>query len=188
LSNRLIYLMGASGSGKDSLMQYARDRLAAEAMVQFTHRYITRPVQAGGENHVALSEAEFQSRLQGGLFAMHWFSHGWQYGIGIEIHQWLAKGFTVVVNGSRDYLSTAASRYPELLPVQIEVAPDTLFERLKQRGRESIDDIRARISRHQMLSTRNFGCVSIANNNELSVAGNALVELIKSHQTLPSCR
>jgi ribose 1,5-bisphosphokinase len=28
MKNRLIYVMGASGSGKDSLMRYAREKLA----------------------------------------------------------------------------------------------------------------------------------------------------------------
>ncbi len=48
---RLIYVMGASGSGKDSLMRYAREKLAKHSNIVFAHRYITRPADAGGENH-----------------------------------------------------------------------------------------------------------------------------------------
>lgn len=72
----LFYVVGASGSGKDSLLRYGRERLAGDPGVVFAHRYITRPVELHGENHVALAEPEFDARLKAGLFAMHWDSHG----------------------------------------------------------------------------------------------------------------
>ncbi|MGZ5147587.1 MAG: phosphonate metabolism protein/1,5-bisphosphokinase (PRPP-forming) PhnN, partial [Burkholderiales bacterium] len=112
LRGRLFYVVGASGVGKDTLMQYARDTLHDEHAVLFAHRYITRPAGAGGENHVALTAQEFEVRKRHGLFAMTWQSHGLHYAIGIEIDIWLAKGLTVVVNGSRAYISAARRRYP----------------------------------------------------------------------------
>ncbi|OGB24807.1 MAG: hypothetical protein A3I66_02575 [Burkholderiales bacterium RIFCSPLOWO2_02_FULL_57_36] len=96
MTTSLIYVVGASGSGKDSLMDYGRERLADVSGVLFAHRYITRRAHAGGENHVSLSLQEFTARNKAGLFAMHWNSHGHEYGVGIEINQWLAKGITVV--------------------------------------------------------------------------------------------
>lgn len=98
---KLFYVIGPSDSGKDSLLRYARARLGPVSRVVFAHRYITRPVDVNGENHVALTKAEF------GLLAMHWRSHGHRYGIGREIDLWLAKGCQVVVNGSREYLPQA---------------------------------------------------------------------------------
>ena len=95
LTSTLIYLVGASGSGKDSLLAHARSRLCAQQEVIFAHRYITRAASVGGENHIALSNAEFELRRQAGLLAMHWESHGYCYGVGIEINHWLAKGMTV---------------------------------------------------------------------------------------------
>lgn len=80
---RLFYVIGPSGSGKDSLMRYARASLAGDPSVVFAHRYITRPMELHGENHVALTETEFDARLAAGLFAMHWESHGLRYGIGL---------------------------------------------------------------------------------------------------------
>src|SRR5690349_12136372 len=67
----LVYVMGPSGAGKDTLLRYAREQLASEP-VAFAHRYITRPATAGDENHVALSVPEFRARKQHGLFAMDW--------------------------------------------------------------------------------------------------------------------
>ena len=42
---QLVYVMGASGSGKDSLLQALRPRLRG-VPVAFARRYITRPLSA----------------------------------------------------------------------------------------------------------------------------------------------
>jgi ribose 1,5-bisphosphokinase len=115
----------------------------------FAHRYITRPHAAGGENHVALTANEFESRESRGLFAMAWHSHGHAYGVGIEINQWLGKGSTVVVNGSREYLAQARLHCPDLLAVTIEVPAALLRQRLLERGREDASAIERRLQRHQ---------------------------------------
>ena len=97
-SGRLFYVVGASGVGKDTLIRYAREALEGSDAVVFAHRYITRPAESGGENHIALTMAEFMLRERHGLFAMTWESHGYRYGVGIEIDRWLAAGLTVVVS------------------------------------------------------------------------------------------
>jgi ribose 1,5-bisphosphokinase PhnN len=60
MNGRLIYVMGPSGAGKDSLLGFARDRLKAEPIL-FAHRYITRP-SGNGEAHVELTVEEFEVR------------------------------------------------------------------------------------------------------------------------------
>lgn len=180
----LIYVVGASGSGKDSLMQYCRQRLAGTSSIQFAHRYITRDAHAGGENHVQLSQVEFDARCQSGLFALHWASHDQHYGIGIEINQWLAKGVTVVVNGSREYMPEARKRYPELLAVWIDTAPEVLRQRLRARGRESEALIEARLARHQGMAKSGSDGIIISNDGVLADAGDALITAI--HQASQS--
>lgn len=188
MNARLIYVVGASGSGKDSLMSYARSCLANESQVVFAHRYITRAADAGGENHVALTQVEFDSRLRAGLMAMHWKSHGNAYGLGIEVNQWLSKGITVVVNGSREYLETAAQRYPELMSVWVEVTKEVLRTRLLARGRESAQEIEKRLARSpEGPSLGRHGCHGelIRNDGELRVAGDMLVDLIRRCNSVP---
>ncbi|HKQ31163.1 MAG TPA: DUF1045 domain-containing protein, partial [Burkholderiales bacterium] len=75
-AGRLFYVVGPSGAGKDSLLHYVKERLGDHRSIAFAHRYITRAADAGGENHVALDEAEFARRESAGAFAMHWDSHG----------------------------------------------------------------------------------------------------------------
>jgi ribose 1,5-bisphosphokinase len=175
----LIYIMGPSGSGKDSLMAEARLRLPAEAPVVFAHRYITRPADAGGENHVALNRAEFELRLANGLFALSWESHGFAYGIGREIDLWMEAGLSVVVNGSRGAMSAALKAYPELLPVLIDVPEHILRERLSARGREDGGEIEARLVRARMAVVETPELVRFDNSGPLSERGQALARLIR---------
>ena len=183
----LIYVVGASGSGKDSLMQYARERLAKHPGICFAHRYITRPADAGGENHIALSTDEFAARTQANLFALYWQSHGLSYGIGIEINQWLAKGVTVVVNGSREYLPMARQRYPELLPVLVEVSETTLRDRLSTRSRETAEQIEQRLQRNRDLRLSGSFSQIIRNEDTLETGGEALISLIQAHSKALAC-
>lgn len=188
MAGALIYLIGPSGSGKDTLINLARQALEHESDVCFAHRYITRSALAGGENHIALSEAEFQARQHARLFAMHWSSHGYHYGIGIEINQWLGKGLTVVLNGSRNYLDTALQNYPELCPVLIEVSPDVLKKRLALRGRESPEEIALRISRnsHCDLAVAESG-FRVDNTHSPEVASEHLLSIINRYRSHGKC-
>jgi ribose 1,5-bisphosphokinase len=131
----LFYVIGPSGSGKDSLMTYAREQINGQQPVLFAHRYITRPMDAGGENHVCLTHVEFAQRKALGLFALDWQSHQNCYGIGSEVITWLNTGQNVVVNGSREYLPTATQRFPDMRVILIEVSPDVLRHRLIARAR-----------------------------------------------------
>lgn len=175
---RLFYVMGASGCGKDSLLAVARSRLPAEAPVAFAHRYITRPADAGGENHVALSRTEFQLRLRHGLFALHWESHGFAYGIGREIDLWMGQGISVVMNGSREALPAAVRAYPDLLPVLVTVPEDVLRQRLEARGREDAADMERRLARARMAEPEAPALVRFDNSGPLHERGRALADLI----------
>lgn len=183
MHSRLVYLVGPSGSGKDSLLHYVRQRLTHEDRIMVCHRYITRPSSAGNENHVSLSEQEFDARLRAGLFAMHWSSHGYRYAVGVEINTWLARGMTVVVNGSRQYLPLLAQRYPETVPVMIEVERQTLLARLCARGRETRGAIEARMARNESLTQNIWTGERIDNSGQLDQAGEVLLGLIRSYQT-----
>lgn len=176
---KLIYVIGPSGCGKDSVMGYVRKRCSASKAL-FAHRYITRPADAGGENHVFLPPDEFQARRSRGLFALDWDSHGMSYGIGCEIFEWMQAGFNVVANGSRAYLPLAASRCPDMIPVLITVEEAILRERLISRGRESMDEIESRLKRAVAYEVRHPALVELDNSQELHLAGDALLGLVGS--------
>lgn len=180
---RLYYVVGPSGAGKDTLLDYARARLAEHAAVVFAHRYITRPPQAGGENHVALSAAEFARRERAGAFALRWDSHGCRYGIGVEIDHWLAQGLDVVVNGSRAYLAQARARYPDMAVVWIHAPPEVLRRRLERRGRESGAARALRLARAEAYAPpAGIPVVEIVNDGALADAGERLLRLLRRRQ------
>lgn len=172
---KLYYFMGASGSGKDSLLQAVRQQFDGELLV--APRYITRASDAGGENHIALSVSEFRLRQRLGLFAMHWQANGLHYGIGQEVHHWLASGVAVLVNGSRGYYPQAKALFGQQLQgIWVQVNPDTLARRLVLRGRESAAEIADRMARHATLQPPPGQVVCIDNNGSLA---NSLDQLIQ---------
>jgi ribose 1,5-bisphosphokinase len=177
---RLIYLMGASGSGKDTILRHVGASLLADDAILVAHRYITRPSTAD-EVSVELSETEFARRLRLGCFALHWNSHALRYGIGIELDSWLAHGNTVIVNGSRQHLTQALHRYPELTAVEVTVSPDVLKARLYARGRELPDAIAERLkqasARFEWPSDANV--IPVDNNAAPAEAANAVLSLAR---------
>lgn len=167
---KLLYVIGASGAGKDTLMNYARERINGAEKVIFVHRYITRPPFSGNENHVHLTEQEFKTRQHAGLFALHWESHGKFYGIGAEINSFMDSGFSVVVNGSRHYLPVAQQLYPKLAVVMVDASPDIINERLIKRGCENEEEIQKRIARTAQINPVVKNCITILNNGAVEVA------------------
>ncbi|AUH51686.1 phosphonate metabolism protein/1,5-bisphosphokinase (PRPP-forming) PhnN [Chromobacterium sp. ATCC 53434] len=171
----LWYVIGPSGAGKDSLLAYARQRLPGGVM--FAHRYITRAADAGGENHVALSQAEFDAREAGGCFALSWRRHGLAYGLGVEVDLWLEQGMDVVANGSRSSLPLAAERFPGLRPLWITASPEVLAARLAGRGREPAAEIARRLREAGSFAPPD-GCKVLWNDGALADAGERLLSLL----------
>lgn len=178
---RLIYLMGASGAGKDCLLSALRAEKPTNIIV--AHRYITRAAHAGAENHVALSEQEFFLRVAQGLFALHWQAHQHLYGVGIEIDLWLQRGLDVMVNGSRAYLPEVERRYSgQLLPLCLTVSPAILAQRLQQRGRENSEQISERLQRAQHYQQQlPAHCLQLCNDGELHHTLGQLQQLLATH-------
>ncbi len=143
--------MGPSGSGKDSLIEAAREPLRARHC-EVGRRVITRSAESVGEDAIEVSRDEFVRRRRQGDFALSWQAHGLDYGIPARIDQWLNDGRDVLVNGSRGHLAEAQQRYPTLLPVLLTVEDEVLRERLLRRGRESSADIEARLHRNALFA------------------------------------
>lgn len=184
----LVYVMGPSGAGKDSVLARARGLLPIDAPIVFAHRYITRPADIGGENHVALSRIEFALRRSRGLFAFHWNAHGNEYGIGWEIQGWRAAGLTVVVSGSREHYDKVAGDDPGLQPVLITAPAGQIAARLKTRGRETAEDAANRLARGQALSVSDPRLVTIVNDGVLDAAAETFVRLLATLRHSPGVR
>jgi len=144
MAGRLFAVVGPSGAGKDTLLLAA---VRARPDLVLVRRVVTRPEEAGGEPFEGVSEAEFEARRASGGFALDWCAHGLRYGIPAGIETELAEGRDVVFNGSRAMIDAARERYPDLRVILVTASPETLAARLAARGRESAEDIKARLDR-----------------------------------------
>jgi ribose 1,5-bisphosphokinase len=177
LAGRLVYVMGPSGAGKDTLLKHARARLAGSAIL-FAHRYITRAPVAGDENFISLTSQEFEARLD--LFTFHWKAHGHCYGIGIEVERWRDMGRTVVVSGSREHFTEALLGRADIIPVLIIAPPEVLSARLAARGREDRDAIASRLERGAIAEADHPCLKRIENIGAPAEAGDRLAAVIRA--------
>lgn len=178
---RLVYVIGSSGAGKDSIIAYARERLGRERGYVFARRHITRPAESGGEDHIPIAPEAFENACAAGRFALHWRGNGHFYGVDRGIDLSLAQGRHVVLNGSRAYLPVAADRYPGLLPVLIRIDLQVLRQRLSARGRETAEEIDARIARAAEFGPIHHPALAVIGNDaSLGEAGEAFVRLLRA--------
>ena len=171
MAGRLIYLIGPSGSGKDSLLDAARSRLA-ERGCRIVRRVITRSAEAVGEAAQGVTPEQFAALQAQGAFALSWQANGLSYGIPREIDDWLAAGEDVLVNGSRAHLAQTRERYPGMGVLLLTVDHTLLRQRLIARGRESLADIEERLARNarftaQMIAGNDAGLYVLDNSGAL---------------------
>jgi phosphonate metabolism protein PhnN/1,5-bisphosphokinase (PRPP-forming) len=121
-----------------------RGALAARSDLHLVRRVITRPANAGSEDHEPATEENFLARVARGDFALFWHAHGLSYGLPRQAFD--VPG-DVIFNGSRAVLSDAVRVFPGLRVIVVTAPDDILAARLAARGRESLEDIRARLAR-----------------------------------------
>ncbi len=175
----MIVVVGPSGVGKDSLMAFAAERLAGRGDIGFVRRAITRPGDAGGEAHQAVTAEAFAEMESTGQFAVSWQAHGHSYGIPCETVDAVRSGRTLVANGSRAALGDFAAAYPRLEVVTITASRERLLERLLARRRENESDILARLDRPQPPMPAGLSIHEIDNSGDLLDAGRRMVALIE---------
>jgi ribose 1,5-bisphosphokinase len=171
-----IAVVGASGVGKDTLLDAARERSGGFA--HFPRRVITRPA-GPGEDYQPVSEAEFQAERQRGGFAATWHAHGLDYAIPESADRAIHAGRVVVANVSRGVIGQLAERYERVILVRITVSDEVRAARLHQRGRESPDDITRRLARPDPAPER-AADHEIRNDGTVAEAADALLRIITS--------
>jgi len=159
----LVLVVGPSGVGKDTLLDGARMALAGDPRFVFPRREITRPAEAGGEDHIPVDHEQFAVQEAAGGYGLSWRAHGLAYGIGAEISRDLALDRTVVVNVSRAVLDEARLRFGPVRILVVTADPDVLSRRLAARGRESAADMAARLARAEAITVSGEDVVEVCN-------------------------
>ncbi|UOM33185.1 phosphonate metabolism protein/1,5-bisphosphokinase (PRPP-forming) PhnN [Acuticoccus sp. I52.16.1] len=142
----LFLVVGPSGVGKDSLIDGARARLP-QRHFSLAQRVVTRPREAGGEDHEPMDLTTFRAEEAAGAFAVAWGAHGLRYGIRHRAIAPLAQGSNVIVNASRGSIGAFATLARRVVVISVVAPPEIVRARLEARGREDAADVAARLER-----------------------------------------
>lgn len=175
----LVLVVGPSGAGKDTLMEAARADLEGDPRIRFARRLITRPAMAGAEDHDSCDEPEFAEAERRGEMALSWQAHGLRYGIPCAELAPLRDGCVVVANISRRVIAAAEDVAPRTVVLNITAPVGVLAARLAARGRETEDDIAARLAREVPLETRRAELVTIVNDRSVAEGAAEVVAVLR---------
>ncbi|MBY5776609.1 phosphonate metabolism protein/1,5-bisphosphokinase (PRPP-forming) PhnN [Rhizobium leguminosarum] len=174
----MVVVVGPSGAGKDTLMNLAARRFKGRDDVHFVRRVITRHRDAGGEDHLSVSLEGFAAMEQSGSFAVWWEAHGLKYGIPAEVSVALSRGHVVVANGSRSALHRFQAAFPRLKVINVTARPEVLAGRLEARGRETHEDIMARLARGPLTVRGEYDVTELDNSGSLEEAEQKMIEIL----------
>lgn len=166
----LVLVVGNSGSGKDSIISEVVKRFPSNLKeIHLTQRYITRP-SSKTEDNIAITPKIFKEMSLQKKFALEWHIYDLDYGVPIDIDDWLKKGHPVIVNVSRTIVKKARSIYRNILVVFIKVPFEITFQRIKERARESGKQLQERIQRAKDNQTFPDADFIVDNSGELEIA------------------
>jgi len=167
---KLVLVVGNSGSGKDSIISGVVKRFPSNLKeIHLTQRYITRP-SSETEDNIGITPEIFKEMAHQKRFALEWHIYDLDYGVPIDIDDWLKKGHPVIVNVSRTIVKKARSIYRNILVVFIKVPFEITLQRVKERGRESGKLLQERIQRAKDNQTFPDADFIIDNSGELEIA------------------
>ena len=165
----LFFVVGPSGSGKDSLIDGAKTILEPTGRHVFARRVITRPAGSAGEDHEPATEEEFARRSALGDFLISWNAHGLHYGLPASLMAALAQGRNVIANGSRAVIAELVERVPRLVVVEVVAPAELLAARIAGRGRETGAAIDERVARNVVQWPPSVKTVTVRNDGTIAV-------------------
>ena len=175
-----VAVAGPSGAGKDTLINYARERLASRQQFVFVRRIITRDADAKSEDHDTLDTAQLSAAERSGAFALVWEAHGLRYALPKSVDADLAAGRVVIANISRQIIDELQYRYANVALVVVSAHRDVIAQRLAARGRESQEQIAARLGRVAVEDTVRYEAIRIENSGPKEQAGERFVSVLEA--------
>jgi len=163
----LALVVGPSGAGKDTLLAAAKAALAADLRFVFPRRVVTREAMAELEDHDSLDRNSFNLAKLRGAYALDWEAHGLCYGVPAAIETAMTEGRVVVVNTSRKVIELALEKYPRCFVLLVTATPEVRAQRLSGRGRETAEEVAARLAREGAPIPPGVEAVTIDNSGSL---------------------
>lgn len=182
-SGALALVVGPSGAGKDTLLAAARAALQADPRFVFPRRVVTREAMAELEDHDSLDRDSFNLEKLRGAFALDWEAHGLCYGVPASIEAAMADGQVVVVNTSRRVVELALEKYPRCHVLLVTATSEVRARRLSSRGRETADEVAARLQREGAPIPPGVEAVVIDNSGTLEAGISGFVAALRQIAT-----
>lgn len=174
-----VAIVGPSGAGKDTIIDYARAVLKDEPGFHFVRRVVTRPSSVDAEDHDTLSDEAFAKAVQSGALAHQWEAHGLCYGLPKSVHDEIRLGAVAIANVSRGIIPALRATYANFVVVHITASHEVLAKRLAARGRESADEIQHRLMRAGANPCDPSDAIMIDNSGDVARAGDEFVALLR---------
>ena len=180
-SGTMFLVVGPSGSGKDSLIAAAHERLAHFGHFLFPKRVITRPNAADREHHIMQGLEEFEMAEANSAFALSWHAYGHGYGVPGQVSRDMEEGHNVVVNVSRAIVPTARMYFDPLVVLHVTVPFELAIQRLQARGREDEWEMARRMKRHEQDTPEGPDVIEIDNSGAFDEAVEEFVIALLAH-------
>ncbi len=143
---QLILIVGPSGSGKDTLLRWAREYFRGWKGVTFCKRYITR-VPDENEDNFYVCEKGFETLEHSNFFAFSWKAYNYFYGIpSYEIKE----GYCNFISVSRSMVNKIECMFSHVVTIYIRARKDIIKKRLLKRKREPVEIIKERLKRYDI--------------------------------------
>ncbi len=176
----LVLVVGPSGVGKDTLIRGASHALGNDKRFVFVRRLVTQATNVEQEEHDAIAADVFQQMDEGGRFALSWDAHNLRYALPLSLDTDLALGKVVVANVSRHVVAEARAKYPACAVVLISAEISRRAERLTLQGRESADQITARLAREAAPVPSGIDPIIIDNSGAIAIGITAFVMALRT--------
>ena len=175
-------VVGASGVGKDAILTAARPRLETTGNYFFPTRFITRPADAGSEDHNSISSADFVQAVREDRFSLWWMAHEMHYALPDTVFEKLRFDQHVIANISRRSVNETIQKFNRVEVLEIVASPETINKRLLARGRESEAEIIVRQLREiEPEWAKGVRVTTISNDGSLSEATDEFIAAVLKH-------
>jgi len=166
---KIVLIVGASGVGKDSLIKSIKDKLK----INFVKRYITREPDQNESNYYVDTQA-FKLLKEKNFFVSTWQAHENSYGIArFDIQDGLN-----LISISRSAIKDFEQEYKDVTTINITVSRDILEQRLKNRGRETKEQIEKRLNRtYKNIEAKNL--IEFDNSEVLETSSKSFLQLLE---------
>ena len=186
VSTGLIYVVGPSGVGKDSLLNWLRAHVRSMKVapaLHFARRTVTRAQGNSNEDHESVDIETFTQLVSSRAFALQWEAHGLHYGV--RHTEVIGRSGWVMVNGSRAYLEQARALFAGLTALHVCAPEAEVHARLAARQRETPAQVQARMLRASAADVAPAPSdLAIVNAGTLDATAAELCELLQAHTGL----